>query len=447
MDETICAISTSLGIGAISIIKVSGNNAIDIVNKIFSKDLSKYHANTINYGKILSKKNIIDEVMVSLMLGPNSFTGEDVVEINTHGGIIATNKVLELLLENGCRLAEPGEFTKRRYLNNKIDLLKAEAVSDLISAKSEKAYKLALNQYEGKLTKKIEELMQKIIEISANIEVNIDYPEYEDEVQITYDLLNENLKYIKKDLDILLEEAKSGKMIKDGINVVLAGKPNVGKSSLLNILINENKAIVTNIPGTTRDIVTGKCIIKGIEFNIFDTAGIRLTTNEVEKIGIEKSFKSIENADLIIFLLDNSKNITQEELELLEKYKNNNLIIFINKDDLEKNLKLEKDNIIYGNTLNEQGIINLKNKIIELFNLEKIDNDDLNYLSNVRHIDAIKKILNIICNIELSIKNSVPIDMIGIDLKECYELLAKLVGKSYNIDLVNELFSKFCLGK
>ena len=307
MEDTICAISTALGVGAISIVRVSGDNSIELVNKLFKgKDLTSVDSHTINYGFIIDNEEVIDEVLVSIMKAPRTYTKEDLVEINCHGGIATTNKILELLLINGCRLAEPGEFTKRAFLNGRIDLIEAESIGDLINSETEKSRNLSLNGVTGNITSMINDIRKKIVEINANIEVNIDYPEYEDAIVLTNELIKPKVIEIKKDLNKLLEESKNGKIIKNGIDVAIVGKPNVGKSSLLNALLNEEKAIVTNIAGTTRDIVEGRFLLDGIMLNLIDTAGIRETNDVVEKIGVNKSLEMTNSAELIILVLNNN---------------------------------------------------------------------------------------------------------------------------------------------
>ena len=332
MNDTICAIATSQGIGAISIIRVSGDNAINIVNNIFKgKDLTKVETHTINYGHIIDGDTIIDEVLVSVMKAPRTFTVEDVVEINTHGGIAPTNKVLELLLEKGCRLAEPGEFTKRAFLNGRIDLLEAEAVMDMIDAKTENQRKMAINQIGGKTSSLINELRDDMVQIISNINVNIDYPEYDDVDVITNELLLPKISKLKNKINNILKESENGKIIKDGIKTSIIGKPNVGKSSLLNALLEEEKAIVTDIAGTTRDIVEGQIIVNGILLNIIDTAGIRETEDLIENIGVEKSLKIMKEADLILFMLNNNEELTEDIIKLLEEIKDKKYLILINK--------------------------------------------------------------------------------------------------------------------
>ena len=451
MNDTIAAISTSLGVGAISIIRVSGNDSIKIVNKLFKGDnLENVDSHTIHYGFIMDNDIKIDEVLVSIMKSPKTFTAEDVVEINCHGSIASTKKILELLLSNGCRLAEPGEFTKRAFLNGRIDLLEAEAVMDIINSKTEKSLSLAVNQLSGGVSNLIIDLRNDIIKTLANIEVNIDYPEYEDIEQITINMLKDNVINIRKKITEILDKSKDGQIIKNGIKTVIIGKPNVGKSSLLNKLLDEEKAIVTDIAGTTRDIVEGTITIDGIVLNIIDTAGIRKTDDVVESIGVKKSISLIEDADLILFILNNNEKINNEDLEILEKIKNKNSIVLINKMDLESKInidKIENNNIIKISALNNEGIDDLKNKIKELFNLEKLDQKDYNYLCNARSISLLKNCLDLLNNIDEGINNDVPIDMIEIDLKEVWNILGEIIGVNYSDELIDQLFSQFCLGK
>ena len=322
MNDTICAISTSLGIGAISIVRVTGSEAIDIVNKIFDGNLLNKKSHTIHYGHIIENDEKIDEVLVTIMKGPKTYTTEDIVEINCHGGESTTKKVIEILLANGCRLAEPGEFTKRAYLNGRINLLQAESVNDLIIAKTDAARRLAINNVDGILTKRIKKIREKIVQILANIEVNIDYPEYQDEVQVTHELIDKYLIEINTELKKIVDGARNGRLIKEGVNIAIIGRPNVGKSSILNSLIDEEKAIVTNIPGTTRDIVEGSIIFDGIELSLIDTAGIRETDNIVEKIGVEKSLSLIDDANLIIVVLNGNEKLTENDVYILDKVVN-----------------------------------------------------------------------------------------------------------------------------
>lgn len=451
MFDTICAISTSLGVGAISIVRVSGPNAIEIVNKIFKgKDLCKVDSHTINYGYIMDNNEVIDEVLVSVMLAPKTYTTEDIIEINCHGGISTTNKVLELLLTNGARLAEPGEFTKRAFLNGRIDLIEAESVGDLINSETEKSMRLSLNGVTGNITNLVNSIRKELVSISANIEVNIDYPEYEDAIVLTNELIKPKIITIKKELENLLKESQNSKLIKKGIDVAIVGKPNVGKSSLLNTLLEEEKAIVTNIAGTTRDIVEGKIILDGIILNLIDTAGLRETNDIVEQIGVNKSKEIINSSDLIILVLNYNEEITHEELELINELKNKKLIVYINKNDLEKKLdesKIKTNNIVYGNTKEYKNLNDLKNKIRELFNLGELESSNLNYLSNSRQISLVKKSIDVLDNTLNSIENNIEIDLLAIDIKECFDLLGEIIGSTYKDELLDEIFSNFCLGK
>ena len=449
MNDTIAAISTTMGVGAISIIRVSGNDSINVVNKIFKgKDLTKVDSHTITYGHIIDNENIIDEVLVSIMRAPKTFTRENVVEINTHGGIAITNKVLELLLLNGCRLAEPGEFTKRAFLNGRIDLIEAEGVMDLINSKTEKSRKLAINQVNGEVSKLIKNLRQKVIEILANIEVNIDYPEYEDIEEMTNSMILTNIDSIEKEIKNILRHSEDSKLIKEGIKTIIIGSPNVGKSSILNRLLNEEKAIVTDIAGTTRDIVEGNVQIDGIVLNMIDTAGIRETDDVVESIGVKKSLDLINEADLILYVLNNNETLTTEEKEILQKIKDKNHIIIVNKIDLEKKLDLnELSNYIQMSVKDNIGIDELRNKIKEMFNLEQIEQNDYTYLSSARSISLLKRSLESLDAVKTGIENNMPVDMVEIDLKQMWSTLGEIIGETYTDELIDQLFSQFCLGK
>lgn len=450
MNDTIATISTALGVGAISIIRVSGKETIDIISKIWNgKDLHEQSSHTIHYGKIVDKGETIDEVLLSIMLAPKTFTTEDVIEINSHGGIATTNRILELLLTNGCRLAEPGEFTKRAFLNGRIDLIEAEGIMDLISAKTDKSRALALNQMNGNVSTMINKLRQKIVEVVANIEVNIDYPEYEDIEVMTIEQVSRNVDYIEQEIKNILSESETGTLIKNGIKTAIIGKPNVGKSSILNKLLQEEKAIVTDIAGTTRDIVEGDISIDGIILHMIDTAGIRKTTDLVESIGVKKSLDLMEEAELVLFVLNNNEEIIEEELELLSKIENKPAIIIVNKTDLPANLKEINTTkpIISISTLNNYGIDELKNKIKELFNLEQIEKDDYTYLSSARSISLLKQANNSLQDVKNGINKKLPIDMIEIDLKNVWSLLGEITGETYSEELIDQLFSQFCLGK
>lgn len=454
MNDTICAIATSQGVGAIAIIRVSGDESLEIVNKIFKgKDLTKVDTHTINYGHIVDKNNkIVDEVLVSVMLAPRTFTTENVVEINTHGGIASTNKVLELLLTNGCRLAEPGEFTKRAFLGGRIDLLEAEAVMDMIEAKTTTQLSLATNQITGKVSNLINSLRDDMVQIISNINVNIDYPEYDDVEEITNDILVPKISNLKERINKILKESQNGKIIRDGIKTSIIGRPNVGKSSLLNALLQEEKAIVTDIAGTTRDIVEGQISINGILLNIIDTAGIRETEDIIEAIGVEKSIKMMNESDLVLFVLNNNEELTEDIKTLLNELTNKNYIIIINKNDLPRkldldNINVDKSLIINMSIKNNIGIEELKNKIIELFNISQIENNDPTYLSNARSISILESCLDKITEVEYGVKNNQPIDMIELDIKNIWEMLGQINGTSYEEELLDEMFSRFCLGK
>lgn len=446
MDDCIAAIATSLGTNAISIIRVSGKDSIEIVDKIFSGNLKNKESHTITYGYIKDKDKKIDEVLVSIFKAPKSFTAENVVEINCHGGIATTKKVLELLLLNGCRQAQAGEFTKRAFLNGRIDLTKAEAVQDLINAKSENARKIIMNNLEGKTSSKIKELRQKLRSIISNIEVNIDYPEYLDIEEMTREKIIDNLDYIKENLNSIIENSKNSKVIKDGINVAIIGRPNVGKSSILNKLLKEDKAIVTDVAGTTRDIVEGKAVIDGILLNFIDTAGIRKTDDKVEQIGVTKSLNELSNANLIILVLNNNEPLTEEDKYLLNLTEDKKRIIVVNKNDLENKLQIKED-VITTNTNSYEGIESLINKIKEMFNLDKIDTDDFNYVSNVEQIAKLEEARQSLIDIETSLKNDMPIDIIEIDIKNIWTILGEILGETYTEELLDNLFKDFCVGK
>lgn len=450
MNDTIVAISTALGVGAISIVRLSGNNAIKIVNDCFEgKDLTKVPTHTIHYGFIKNNKELLDEVLVSVMKSPKTFTAEDVVEINCHGGIIPTKQILELMLSKGARLAEPGEFTKRAFLNGRIDLVESEAVMDIIESKSEEAKKLALSQLNGELSRLITNFRDNLKQLLSSIEVNIDYPEYYDIEVITKKKIKEEVAKMKKDLQELISASKATSIIKTGLNIAILGKPNVGKSSILNKLLNKDKAIVTDIAGTTRDIVEGEVYINGILINFIDTAGIRKTTDVVEKIGVEKSIKAIDEADLIIVVLNNNEDLSEEDKEILEKTKDKQRIIVINKTDLDKKIKLPStiENTVETNTNTPDGIKPLVEKIKEMFNLEKLQTKDYTYLSNSRQISLATKAYQSLLSAEVGLNNNLPIDMVEIDLKDCFDLLGEIIGVTYSDEIIDNLFEHFCVGK
>jgi len=451
MNDTITAISTTLGVGAISVIRVSGKDSIKIVNKIFrGKNLEQVQTHTIHYGHIINNDEEIDEVLISVMRAPRTFTTEDTVEINCHGGISTTNKVLELVLNSGARLAEAGEFTKRAFLNGRIDLTQAESVMDLINSKNESKRKIAIKGLKGYVGNIIRTLRQEILELLASIEVNIDYPEYEDALVMTNEIIKPKILEIREKLNHIINESENGKILINGIKTIIIGKPNVGKSSILNKLLDEEKAIVTDIEGTTRDIIEGSITINGVSLNIIDTAGIRETEDVVEKIGVKKSLSLIDEADLIILVLNNNEILTQEDQLILSACKNKKTIVVINKNDLERKINIddiEYDNIIYTNTIDLDGINSLKNKIIELFNLNELEQQDYECLSNVRQISLAKEANLILDEVEKGITDEMPVDMIEIDIKRVWEKLGEIIGESYTEELIDQLFSQFCLGK
>lgn len=450
MNDTIAAISTSLGVGAISIIRVSGLEAIKEVNKITKANILEKESHTIIYTYIEENNETIDEVLVTIMKAPKTFTREDIVEINCHGGIATTKKVLELLLKQNIRLAEPGEFTKRAFINGRIDLTQAEAVMDLINVKSDAARQIAINNLKGKTTKKIKILREKISDILTNIEVNIDYPEYQDIEEMTVEKIENELDNIKYELDKIIENSKNSKIIKDGISIAIIGRPNVGKSSILNMFSGYEKAIVTDIAGTTRDVVEESIILDGMQLNLIDTAGIRQTKDIVEQIGVERSKQAIETADLVLLVLNNNEQLKKEDKDLLELSKNKKRIIIINKNDLDQKIdinELKREEIVTTNTIKDDGIKELKEKIKEMFNLEKITTKDYNYVSNINQLRKIEESRNSIENIRKNIENNLPIDIIEIDLKYIWDVLGEVIGETYQEELLDNLFSKFCVGK
>ena len=451
MNDTIAAISTALGVGAISVVRLSGTEAIEIVNNCFKgKDLTKVKSHTINYGHIVDQDEIIDEVLVSVMKEPRTYTAEDVVEINCHGGIISTKHILETMLTHGARLAEPGEFTKRAFLNGRIDLVKSEAVMDIIDSKSEEANKLALSQLSGSTSNMIKKFREKLKQLLATIEVNIDYPEYYDIEVVTKEQISKAISEMKKELEKVIKESKNSTLIKEGIKTVIVGRPNVGKSSILNKLLEQEKAIVTDIAGTTRDIVEGEIYLDGILLNIIDTAGIRSTDDIVEKIGVEKSLSMIDDADLVIVVLNNNEKLTKEDEEILDKTKDKQRIIVINKNDLEKKLDISKSNlknIVETNANRVEGIKALKEKIIELFQLETIKSKDYTYLTNARQISLAKQAYQSLIEAESGINNDLPIDMVEIDLKNTFDYLGEIIGETYSEEILDHLFANFCVGK
>jgi len=451
MKDNIVAIGTALGQGAISIIRLSGSDVIEIANRIFiGSDLTKAESHTIKYGYISFKGEIIDEVLVSIMKAPKTFTAENIVEINCHGGIAVTNKILEIIQTDNVRLAEPGEFTKRAFLNGKIDLIKAESISDIINAKTNLAQQISAKGLTGNISREIKKLRGKVFDNMAKITVSIDYPEYEENNNLKYkDIINESIEIKKKIMEII-KNSEDGKLIREGINVSIIGSPNVGKSSILNRLLEEEKAIVTNIKGTTRDVVEGELVIKGLKFNLSDTAGIRKTKDKIEKIGVNKSFELIEKAELILYILNNNEKITSDNMKIINKIKNKNSIIVINKKDLETKIEVEKlkgHKIVEISSLYNKGIEILKEEMLNIFNMEKFIYKDLTYLSNSRQISLLKRAYDLLEEITNDEKDNVLLDMLEIDLKKVWKYLGEILGEEYEEELLNNIFSNFCLGK
>ena len=446
--DTIAAIATPFGTAGISVIRISGEEAIEKAQLIFKgKNLTKMKSHTIAYGTILDKnQNVVDEVMVSVMRAPKTFTAEDTVEISCHGGILVTQKVLERVLEVGVKLAEPGEFSKRAYVNGRIDLTQAEAIMDLIHAKNENAMKLALSGLKGNIKKGIEELREKVLNLVAKIEVNIDYPEYDDADVMGNEVIKPDVLSIKETLEELLKDSDKGMIIREGVKTAIVGKPNVGKSSLLNALLNEERAIVTDIEGTTRDTIEAYINVGGITLNLIDTAGIRETTDLVEKIGVDRSKKAIEAAELIILVLDQSRQLSKEDELLLEQTKHKKRIIVGNKNDLDKALNLDI-HLLSLSTLTKEGLKDLEKEIIQVLGMSDLQEKDFNILSNLRHIDKIKQTISALEDVLHAIEINMPIDMTEIDLKKAWQYLGEITGDYHPEDLISELFSKFCLGK
>jgi tRNA modification GTPase len=445
--ENIAAIATAFGTAGISVIRISGETAIYEFNKIFKgRDLTKVKSHTVHYGHVLNEDmSVLDEVMVTVMKGPKSFTAEDTVEVSTHGGILITQKVLDRILDMDIRLAEPGEFSERAYLNGRIDLVEAESIMDLIHAKSEKALKIANLGVQKETSKLIRNLRSKLLTIIAQIEVNIDYPEYDDAIIMSKEIIKPKTEALIVEINDLLKESEKNQLIRDGVKTAIVGKPNVGKSSLLNALLNEEKAIVTDIEGTTRDTIEAYINVNGVTLKLIDTAGIRETEDVVEKIGVNRSKKAITDAELILLVLDQSKAISKEDKDLLELTKDKKRLIIANKADLPKALQLEE--VLQISTLTKEGLKDLEKAILKLLSLEDIDSRDFNYLSNVRHIQKVKEARTSLLNVLSSIVLDMPVDVYAIDLTQAWKSLGEILGEYYQDDLLNELFSKFCLGK
>jgi tRNA modification GTPase len=446
--DTIAAIATPFGTAGIAIIRISGSESIELANRVFKgRNLLKVKSHTVTYGHIVDKLgNIIDEVMVTVMKAPKTFTAEDTVEISCHGGILVTQKVLERVLETGIKLAEPGEFSKRAYVNGRIDLTQAEAIMDLIHAKNENAMKLALSGLRGDIKKGIENIRGELLNIIAQIEVNIDYPEYDDATTMGNELIKPEVIEIRQKLIRLLDDSNKGKIMREGVKTAIVGKPNVGKSSLLNALLNEERAIVTDIEGTTRDTIEAYINIGNITLNLIDTAGIRDTVDVVEKIGVDRSKKAIDEAELIILVLDQSRKISKEDIELLEATKNKKRIIVGNKNDLSRAIDLDI-HMLSLSTLTKEGLADLEKEIVKVLGMEDIQEKDFNVISNMRHIGKIKETIQSLDDVLNAIMIDMPIDMTEIDLKKAWQTLGEITGDYHPEDLISELFSKFCLGK
>ena len=451
--DTIVAISTAIGVGAISIVRLSGKDAINIVDSIFSCDLKNVESHKVVYGYIKDNEEVIDEVLVTVMKSPKTYTLEDIVEISCHGSIATTKKILELIMLKGARLAEKGEFTKRAFLNGRIDLSQAEAIIDLINSKTVREAKESINQLEGHLSSKIENIRQKMLNLMIAIDVNIDYPEYDEEEVTKNRSLNE-LKSISEELIKLEHSFNSGKILRDGVKTVILGKTNAGKSSLLNRILKEDRAIVSNIEGTTRDTIEEFVDVEGIPLKLIDTAGIRNSSNEIEQIGIQKSKKLADSADLIIAIFDITKNLTEDDQELLEIIKDKECIILLNKIDvlsenieLEKRLKSINKNILKISAMEDIGIQQLFDKIVEIysFNNDSLSNDVL--ISNERHKNLIQKARIEIDEAINAAENDMYIDIISIYITNAMNYLAEITGNNVTDDVINEIFKKFCLGK
>lgn len=454
--DTIVAISTAMGEGAIGIVRLSGPEALPIINKLFQgKDLSKVTSHTIHYGHIVnSEGKILDEVMVTLLKAPKTYTREDIVEINCHGGIVALQRILEACLHQGARLAEPGEFTKRAFLNGRIDLSQAEALMDLIQAKTGRAMDASLNQLQGSLSNAIRQLRNEMLNCLAQVEVSIDYPEYDDVEEISSQKMIETANEVKEKVTKLLEKAQSGKLFREGIETAIIGRPNVGKSSLLNYLTGSDKAIVTDIAGTTRDTIEEYINVRGVPLHLIDTAGIRETDELVEQIGVEKSRRIMAEADLIILILNQSESLTEIDKELLKLTKGKKRIVLLNKTDLPSQIDkedllhyLDKEEWIALSVTNEKGLDKLEDRISQLFYEGNLEANDINYLLNSRHTHLLHEVVKCLNEVILACQMNVPIDLVQIDFTRAWELLGEITGDSVQDELLDQLFSQFCLGK
>ncbi|RXK18556.1 tRNA uridine-5-carboxymethylaminomethyl(34) synthesis GTPase MnmE [Macrococcus sp. DPC7161] len=456
--DTITSISTPMGEGAIAIVRLTGPDAIQIADGLYKgkKALSEVDSHTINYGHIYDPETdeLVEEVMIAIMRAPRTYTREDVVEINCHGGIMTVNRILELTLNQGARLAEPGEFTKRAFLNGRIDLSQAEGIMDFIRSKTDRASKVAMSQMDGRLSVLIKSLRQSILEILAQVEVNIDYPEYDDVEEATTKFLLEEAQKIKHSIESLLETSHQGKILREGLSTVIVGKPNVGKSSMLNNLIQDNKAIVTEIAGTTRDVLEEYVNVRGVPLRLVDTAGIRETEDIVEKIGVERSREALSKADLILYVLNYNEPLTEEDYQLANIIQSEDVIVIINKTDLEQRLDIEAVKQMMGDApivetsmVSQSGIDQLEEKISAMFFSGQVMNQDMTYVSNARHISLLKDARKSIDDAISAAEMDVPIDMVQIDLIKTWELLGEVIGEEVSDSLIDQLFSQFCLGK
>ena len=451
--DTIAAISTPLGEGAIGIVRLSGTDSFAIAQKIFKgKDLASVASHTLNYGHIVDpdKNEILDEVMVGAMRSPKTFTREDIIEINTHGGIAVTNEILQLVIREGARLAEPGEFTKRAFLNGRVDLTQAEAVMDIIRAKTDKAMNIAVKQLDGSLSDLINNTRQEILNTLAQVEVNIDYPEYDDVEEATTEIIREKTTEFEALLTNLLKTARRGKILREGISTAIIGRPNVGKSSLLNNLLREEKAIVTDIEGTTRDVIEEYVNINGVPLKLVDTAGIRETEDIVEQIGVERSKKALKEADLVLLVLNASEPLTDQDRQLLEISQDSNRIILLNKVDLPEKIEIDQlpEDHIKISVLKNQNIDQIEERINALFfeNAGLVE-QDATYLSNARHISLIEKAVESLQAVNEGLALGMPVDLLQVDLTRTWEILGEITGDAAPDELITQLFSQFCLGK